>query len=150
MSRGVLPRIFRQAKTTEGISLELRWDPKGPLDLPGFEEVLLAIHIGPAAKLTCQRGGRYYSGTAVHGDIDVVPARTSMRWEAHDQNDRTLIVTLPQRLLHKVAQESELDSKRMEILNRFQIRDRELELLGWHCNARWSRAIPLAASIWMD
>ena len=54
-----------------------------------------------------------------------------MRWEAHDQNDRTLIVTLPQRLLHKVAQESELDPKRMEILNRFQIRDRELELLGW-------------------
>jgi AraC family transcriptional regulator len=40
-------------------------------------------------------------------------------------------VTLPQRLLHKVAQESELDPKRMEILNRFQIRDRELELLGW-------------------
>ena len=131
MSRGVLPTIFRQDKTTEGISLELRWDPKGPLDLPGFEEVLLAIHIGPAAKLTCRRGGRYYSGTAVHGDIDVVPARTSMRWEAHDQNDRTLIVALPQRLLHKVAQESELDSKRMEILNRFQIRDRELELLGW-------------------
>jgi AraC family transcriptional regulator len=131
MPRGVLPTIFRQDKTTEGISLELRWDPKGPLDLPGFEEVLLAIHIGPAAKLTCRRGGRYYSGTAVHGDIDVVPAHTSMRWEAHDQNDRTLIVTLPQRLLHKVAQESELDPKRMEILNRFQIRDRELELLGW-------------------
>jgi AraC family transcriptional regulator len=131
MSRGVLPRIFRQDKTTEGISLQLRWDPKGLLHLPGFEEVLLAIHIGPAAQLTCRRGGRYYSGTAVHGDIDVVPARTSMRWEAHDQNDRSLIVTLPQRLLHKVAQESELDPKRMEILNRFQIRDRELELLGW-------------------
>ena len=62
MSRGVLPTIFRQDKTTEGISLELRWDPKGPLDLPGFEEVLLAIHIGPAAKLTCRRGVRYYGG----------------------------------------------------------------------------------------
>ena len=122
MSRRVLPRIFRQDKTTEGISLQLRWDPKGPLDQPGFDEVLLAIHIGAAAKLTCRRGGRYFSGTAVHGDIDVVPARTSMRWEAHDQNER---------LLHKVAQESELDPKRMEILNRFQIRDRELELLGW-------------------
>ena len=106
-------------------------DPKGPLHLPGFEDVLLAIHIGAAAKLTCRRGGRYYSGRAVHGDIDVVPAHTSMRWEAHDQNDRTLIVAVPERLLHKVAQESELDPKRMEILNRFQIRDRELELLGW-------------------
>ncbi len=131
MSRGILPGIFWPEKTTEGISLELRWDPKGPLDLPGFEEVLLAIHIGPAAKLTCRRGGRSYSGTAVHGDIDVVPARTSMRWEALDQNDRSLIVALPLPLLHKVAQESELDSKDMEIIDRFQIRDRELELLGW-------------------
>src|SRR5438093_12127803 len=128
MSRGVLPRIFRQHKTTEGISLQLRWDPKGPLDLPGLEEVLLAIHIGPAAKLTCRRCGRYYSGTAVHGTIDVVPARSPFLWEAHDQNDRTLIVTLPQRLLHKVALESELDPKHMEIFNRFQIRERELEL----------------------
>src|SRR5262245_28538453 len=131
MSREGLPRIFRRDNTAEGISLELRWDPKGPLDLPGSEEVLLAIHIGPAAKLTCRRGGRYYSGTAVHGDIDVVPPRTAMRWEAHDENDRSLIVTLPQRLLHKVVQESELDPKRMQILNRFQIRDRELEQLGW-------------------
>ena len=86
-------RVFRQDLTTEGISLELRWDPKGPLYLPGFKDVLLAIHIGAAAKLTCRRGGRYYSGRAVHGDIDVVPAHTSMRWEAHDQNDRTLIVS---------------------------------------------------------
>src|SRR6266481_8369123 len=78
MSRGVLPRIFRQEKTTEGISLQLRWDPKGPLDLPGFEEVLLAIHIGAAAKLTCRRGGRYFSGTAVHGDIEVRAGTTSM------------------------------------------------------------------------
>ena len=131
MPREVLPRVLRQDLTSDGISLELRWDPKGPLHLPGFEDVLLAIHIGAAAKLTCRRGGRYYSGRAVHGDIDVVPANTSMRWEAHDQNDRTLIVAVPVRLLHKVAQESELDPKRMEILNRFQIRDRELELLGW-------------------
>ena len=95
MPREVLPRIFRQDLTSEGISLELRWDPKGPLHLPGFEDVLLAIHIGAAARLTCRRGGRYYSGRAVHGDIDIVPAHTSMRWEAHDQNDRTLIVAVP-------------------------------------------------------
>ena len=38
MPREVLPRIFRQDLTSEGISLELRWDPKGPLHLPGFLE----------------------------------------------------------------------------------------------------------------
>lgn len=131
MSRGLVREPFYPEETTEEVSLELRWDPKGPLDLPGFEEVLLAIHVGPAAKLTCRRGGRSYSGTAVHGDIDLVPARTAMRWEAHDQNDRTLVVAISSHLLHKVAHESELDPKRLEIIDRFQVRDRELELLGW-------------------
>lgn len=54
-----------------------------------------------------------------------------MRWEAHDQNDRTLVVSLPPSLLQNIAQELELDPMRMEIIDRFQIRDRELELLGW-------------------
>ena len=73
-----------------------------------------------------------------------------MRWEAHDQNDRTLIVAVPEALLHKVAQESELDPKRMEILNRFQIRDRELEYSAGRCSVKRSRVFRPAAFIWMD
>ncbi len=124
-------RVLQQGRTAQGISFELRWDAKGVLDMPGLKEVLVAVHVGPSAKLTCRRGGRHYSGTAVHGDIDIIPAHTAMRWEMQDQNDRTLILSVPQRLLRKVAQESELDAARMEIRNRFQVRDNELETLSW-------------------
>ena len=58
-----------RARTTEGIILELRRDPRGALDLPGVENVLIGIHVGAPAKLACRRGGKRYSGTAVHGTL---------------------------------------------------------------------------------
>ncbi len=129
--KSTFPGLLQSARTAQGIACERRWDAPGVLEMPGRKEVLVAIHIGPAAKLTCRRGGKQYSGTAVHGDIDIVPAHTAMRWEMQDQNDRTLILSLPQTFLRTVAHESEVDADGMEIRNRFQVRDRELETLSW-------------------
>jgi AraC family transcriptional regulator len=130
LPREISPRVLRYDRTAQGLSCELRWDPQGVLELPALKEVLVAIHMGPSAKLSCRRGGKQYSGTAVHGDIDIVPAHTAMRWEMQDQNDTSLILGLPHMLLRNVANESELDPARMEILNRFQVRDSELETLS--------------------
>jgi AraC family transcriptional regulator len=113
------------------MSIELRWDPKGVLQLPEMKEVVVAVHLGPSAKLACRRAGRNYSGTAVHGDIDIIPAHTAMRWEMRDQNDRCLLMTLPDNLLQTVAAESDLSAARMQIIDRWQVRDNELETLSW-------------------
>jgi AraC family transcriptional regulator len=126
-----LPKLLNQARTTEGIILELRRDPRGALDLPGVDNVLIGIHVGAPAKLACRRGGKRYSGTAVHGDIEIIPAHTPSQWEMQDENDTTLLLSLPQTLLRAVAHDYGLDAARMEILNRFQIRDSELEMLCW-------------------
>jgi AraC family transcriptional regulator len=67
----------------------------------------------------------------VHGDIDIIPALTSARWEMHDQNDTALILSLPPSLLRTVAEEYGFDSRRVEIRNRFQIRDIQLENICW-------------------
>ena len=117
--------------TAPGVGLEFRWDPRGVLNMPGLNDVLIAIHLGPAAKLGCRRDGQRFHGTAVHGDIDIIPAHTAMRWEMHDQNDRTLILSLSEKLLRKVTEESSSNGARLRILNRFQIRDLELEKLSW-------------------
>ena len=100
-------------------------------NMPALNDVLIAIHLGPAAKLGCRRDGQRFHGTAVHGDIDIIPAHTAMRWEMHDQNDRTLILSLSEKLLRKVTEESSSNGARLRILNRFQIRDLELEKLSW-------------------
>src|SRR5215472_4437600 len=126
-----LPVVLAEKRTAEGVAFQLRKDPMGVLDAPGFENTLVAVHIGAAAKLKCRRDGRRYNGTAVHGDIDIIPAYTPSLWEMQDQNDASLLVSLPQKLLRSVAEQSGMNVERVEIRNRFQIRDAELEALCW-------------------
>jgi AraC family transcriptional regulator len=126
-----LPQILASARTAQGVAFQLRKDPRGILEVPELENVLVSVHVGSPAKLACRRGGKRYSGAAVHGDIDIIPAHTPSRWEMKDENDTALLVSLPQTLLPTVAEESDVDPARLQIRNRFQIRDAELEALCW-------------------
>ncbi|QNI37958.1 helix-turn-helix domain-containing protein [Edaphobacter albus] len=124
------PKIFSQATTAHNVVLQLRQDPIGSISLPGIEHTVLCIHVGPSALLSCRRDGKQYRGSAVHGDVDIIPAYTPSTWVAHDYNDRNLILALPQSLIHSVAQDAGHNPSRIEIRNRFQIRDPELELIA--------------------
>ena len=126
-----LPQSILYGQTGDGIALQLRSDPAGILEVPELQSVLVAIHVGPSTRVSCRRGGESHSGSAVHGDIDIIPALTSARWEMHDQNDTALILSLPHSLLSTVAEEYGFDSRRVEIRNRFQIRDVQLENICW-------------------
>src|SRR5258707_12682122 len=137
-----LPRIFAYGETADGLALQLRSDPAGVLDVPELQSVLVAIHVGAAAKISCRRGGESHTGSAVHGDIDIIPARIDARWEIHDQNDTALILSLPPSLLDTVAEEHGFDSRRVEIRNRFQIRDAQLENICWALKAEMEANYP--------
>jgi AraC family transcriptional regulator len=125
------PEILAQARTADGVAFQLRRDFTGVLDMPALENVLISVHVGTPARLSCRRGGRRFTGTSVHGDIDVIPSHTAARWEMHDDNDTALLLVLPQILVECVAEESGMDARRLELRNRFQIRDTELETLSW-------------------
>jgi AraC family transcriptional regulator len=137
-----LPSIFGYGETSDGLALQLRSDPAGVLNVPELQRVLIAIHVGAAAKISCRRGGESHSGSAVHGDIDIIPALTSARWEIHDQNDTALILALPPSLLDTVAEEQGFDARRIEIRNRFQIRDAQLENICWALKAEMEANYP--------
>jgi AraC family transcriptional regulator len=126
-----LPEIVASARTSNGVAFQLRKDPLGVLEVPEQANVLVAIHQGTPARLRCRRDGQQFTGTAVHGDIDIIPANTRARWEMLDENDTALVLSLPQKLLQAAADERALPGDRLEIRNRFQIRDSELESLGW-------------------
>jgi AraC family transcriptional regulator len=126
-----LPQVLAYGRTTDGLALQLRSDPAGVLEVPELQQVLISIHIGQAAKISCRRGGESHSGSAVHGDIDIVPAFTAARWEMHDPHDTALILSLPSSLMNTVAEENGFDSRRVEIRNQFQIRDAQLENICW-------------------
>jgi AraC family transcriptional regulator len=109
----------------------VRKDPPGALEVPALENVLVAIHLGAPARIACRRDGRQFRGTAVHGDIDIIPANTPARWEMLDGNDTALLLSLPEKLLLVAANACDLSADRLQICNRFQIRDSELVSLGW-------------------
>jgi AraC family transcriptional regulator len=140
--RNELPQVLAYGRTPHGMALQLRSDPAGVLEVPELQSVLISIHVGPAAKISCRRGGESHSGSAVHGDIDIVPAYTAARWEMHDPNDRALILSLPTSLMEAVAEENGFDLRRVEIRNRFQIRDTQLENICWALKTEMESSYP--------
>jgi AraC family transcriptional regulator len=87
-----------------------------------------SVHVG------CRRGGKYHCGLSVHGDIDVIPPDTPSRWELREK-DTAFIVRVPIGLLSLAAEELGVDPAKVEIVNRFQMRDPQIEHIGWALKA---------------
>jgi AraC family transcriptional regulator len=113
-----------------GFRLWLVSDPPGLVEVPAMHSTLVSIHIGPPALISCRRGRYNHRGTAVHGDIDIVPGGTPSVWEMKD-NDTVLAMGVPPAMLRMAAEDLDLEPERVEIRNRFQVRDAQLENIAW-------------------
>jgi len=96
--------------------VRFRTDPAGVVEVPARDHPVVVIHFGPSVYIHCRRGPWSHSGLGVHGDIDIVPAGISSRWEMKE-TDRVILLDVE-------------NQPGIEIVNRFQIRDRQLENLG--------------------
>jgi AraC family transcriptional regulator len=124
-----------------GLRLSLLTDPPGVVEIPGLRYTIVSIHVGPSAYVSCRRGGRSHHGTLVHGDIDIIPAGTPGRWEIKEK-DTALVLSLSPELLNMVAEQSDFDARRVEIRNRFQERDPQLENIAWALSAEKESGYP--------
>jgi AraC family transcriptional regulator len=109
-------------------------DPAGVTDSPASRKTIVSIHMGSSVHIGCRRGGKYHCGLSVHGDIDIIPQNTTSRWELKEK-DTSFIIRVPTSLLSEVADESGVDPARVEIVNRFQMRDPQMEHIGWALKA---------------
>jgi len=116
-------------------------DEPGVLSLPARPNTLVAIHMGRPVHLFCRRAGRSHSGTAIHGDVDIIPSETPAVWENREK-DTALICSLPPELLRAAAEELDLDPGCIEIRNRFQMRDTQIEHIGWALKAEMEHGYP--------
>ncbi|HMI51132.1 MAG TPA: AraC family transcriptional regulator [Candidatus Saccharimonadales bacterium] len=148
-TRSPLPQVLTYGRRPDGLALMMRADPRGELEVAGLPSVLVAIHVGPAARIACKRGGQRHAGTAVHGDIDIVPALVPSRWVMHDDHDTALILSLPTTLVNDVAEEYGYDPRRVEILNRFQERDPQIENICWALKTEMEADYP-SGSLYVD
>jgi len=124
-----------------GFRVSLLSDPPGQISIPALRSTNVSIHVGPSVKVTCRRGGLRHRGTAVHGDIDIIPAVTPGVWEINER-DTALVLSLSPELLARVAVDLDLDPCRLEIRNRFLVRDAQLENIGWALKAEMESGYP--------
>jgi AraC family transcriptional regulator len=116
--------------THNGFRVSLLTDPPGTVDVPGLTDTRISIHVGTPVQVACRRAGQYHSGTSVHGDIHIIPAETPSNWDVKGK-DTFLTLSVSPQLLSRAAEELGLDPGRIEIRNRFQVRDTQLENIGW-------------------
>lgn len=124
-----------------GFRMRLLSDPPGVLEVPGLENTIVSIHVGPSVRIACRRGGHRHCGTTVHGDVDVIPAGMPSVWELKE-TDTAFIMSVAPWLLASVAEQLDMDPDRLEIQNRFQIRDAQIENIGWALKAEMEAGYP--------
>lgn len=126
----LLSQPLYQRGRESNLRLWLRSDPPSLLEVPAMRSTIVSIHIGPPAHVACRRGGQSHHGTAVPGDIDIIPSGTPSIWEMGER-DKILALAVGPELLNMAAESLGLDPARLEIRNRFQVRDAQLENIGW-------------------
>lgn len=117
---------------TDAVAVRIASDPPGVIEAPSSSNTAIVIHLGPSVDIACRRGGQSHRGLAVHGDVDIVPPHVASRWEVK-KRDTALIIGVDGALLRSIAEERGL--QRVEILNRFQMRDPQIEHIGWALKA---------------
>src|SRR5215475_5702110 len=118
--------LARSPLTHDDFRVMLRSDEAGVMQVPALPHAYVAIHAGPSVHVACQRGAYRHAGRAVYGDIDIIPAHTPSGWEMKGK-DTALLMRLSSSLLERAADELEINSQRLELRNRFQMRDPAIE-----------------------
>jgi AraC family transcriptional regulator len=134
--------------TMPNVSVRLITDPAGRVEAPAQPKHYIAIHVGKAVYMSCRRAGHSHRGLGVHGDVDIVPAGTPCIWEPREP-DTALVLGISPRLVALAAEDAGLHPDRIEIVNRFQIRDGSVEHIGWALKAELDAGNP-AGSIFNE
>jgi AraC family transcriptional regulator len=120
-----------------GLRVELATTSPGILELPALVEHRLKIHVGPPVRGVCSAHRFLYT----RGDIDIQPAGYTDTWQEYQPNT-SLIVQVSRGLLHRAAEQMELDPSRAVLEPQHQFRDAQIEHIAWALDADRRSAHP--------
>jgi AraC family transcriptional regulator len=127
--------------TTENLRLSLISDQPGLVEFLGSPRVVVSLHVGPSVAVDCRRAGQRHRATTIHGDLEIIPPNLSGVWEIKSR-DTALVIGLKLRVLGRIVEESGGDPSKLQVLNRFQARDLQIEHLGWALKAEMESGYP--------
>lgn len=90
----------------------------------------LRVHAGPPARCEC----RYHRCTYTRGELDLFPAGLADEWHQADAST-ALIVQLSPALVRRAAEDTGLDPDRVDLTERHQFRDPQIEHIAWALEA---------------
>ncbi len=130
---------------TENLRLSLISDQPGVVEFLGSPRVVISLHVGTSVAVDCRRGGERHRGTTIHGDLEIIPPNLGGIWELKAP-DTALVIGLKLRVLKRVVEESGSDPDKLQVLNRFQARDPQIEHIGWALKAEMESGYPSGRS----
>lgn len=133
---------------TESLRLSLISDQPGIVEFLGSPRVLVSLHVGPSVAVDCRRGGQRHRGTTIHGDLEIIPPQLGGVWEIKSR-DTALVIGLKLRILERIVEESGVDPGKLQVFNRFQARDSQIEHIGWALKAEMESGYP-SGRFYMD
>ncbi len=133
---------------TESLRLSLISDQPGIVEFLGSPRVLVSLHVGPSVTVDCRRGGQRHRGTTIHGDLEIIPPQLGGVWEIKSR-DTALVIGLKLRILERIVEESGVDPGKLQVFNRFQARDAQIEHIGWALKAEMESGYP-SGRFYMD
>lgn len=141
------PRILFRGETDK-VRVSLLTDPPGIFEFPGSEMTFVSVHVGQSVLMTCRHGDVFHTGTAVHGDVDIIPPNLPASWEMK-QRDMALVIGLSPELMRATAAEFNADPGHMEIRSKFQHRDARIEHIAWALKSEMESGCP-GGTLYMD
>jgi AraC family transcriptional regulator len=117
--------------------VDLLATPGGVVELAASADHRVKIHAGDPVTGACGRDRFTYR----RGDVDILPAGASDAWE-EDQPSTSLLVHVPTALLRRAADELGLPAARAGVEPRHQIRDPQIEHIGWALDAERRAGFP--------
>lgn len=91
--------------------------------------------------MDCRRSGQRHRGTAIHGDLEIIPPNLHGVWELKAA-DTALVIAVKLGLLEHAVEESGADPSMLRVLNRFKARDPQIEHIGWALKAEMEAGFP--------
>jgi AraC family transcriptional regulator len=120
--------------TRRAIEVYLNHFNAGLTEMPARPFAVICMFVGQSVDISCIRSGHVRRGREVAGDLDIVPAETKCAWEAR-QSGTSLSMRVPTSLLRSVATELDINPAHVELADRFQLRDPQIEHIGWALKA---------------
>ncbi|HEV2673562.1 MAG TPA: AraC family transcriptional regulator [Aliidongia sp.] len=140
---GTVHRIAAPATALcPGLTVGLYQAGGGLFDSPPSPEHRLVLHLGAPVRVDCRVDGLHQNRMQVHGDLDLIPAGASGRWE--DDRPATLLhFRVTQTLLRATAEDMEMNSSNLGLMPQLQARDPQIEHIASALHSTLAINIPM-------